>query len=189
MQFKKGTGWKACYDEDRNVYTAERYLGDFYQLCEIDKDTYDKLETDAMGDETSGSLIGKGRQLVFQDGDSHTMAYSTICDENYYELAPWADAHRRVMILKKFPYGTLVDSYILRAIDKMKSIYPWVTREILKYTYAIEFINGNNEYVRYFNDPDGSKERKVVDLNGEEFIDSIIADNKDWIENANPRKE
>lgn len=23
MQFKKGCGWKACYDEKRNLYTAE----------------------------------------------------------------------------------------------------------------------------------------------------------------------
>ena len=24
MEFKKGLGWKACYDEERNLYTAER---------------------------------------------------------------------------------------------------------------------------------------------------------------------
>ena len=23
MQFKKGLGWKACYDEERNLYTAQ----------------------------------------------------------------------------------------------------------------------------------------------------------------------
>ena len=24
MEFKEGYGWKACYDEERNLYTAER---------------------------------------------------------------------------------------------------------------------------------------------------------------------
>lgn len=24
MQFKKGDGWKACYDEEKGLYTAER---------------------------------------------------------------------------------------------------------------------------------------------------------------------
>ena len=43
MQFKKGIGWKACYDEERNLYTAERSWRGDYQLCEIDKATYDAL--------------------------------------------------------------------------------------------------------------------------------------------------
>ena len=47
MQFKKGMGWKACFDEERELYTAERSWRGFYQLCEIDKETFDKLDIDS----------------------------------------------------------------------------------------------------------------------------------------------
>ena len=30
MQFKEGLGWKACYDEERGIYTAERRWRGFY---------------------------------------------------------------------------------------------------------------------------------------------------------------
>jgi len=29
MQFKEGLSWKACYDEERNLYTAERSNREF----------------------------------------------------------------------------------------------------------------------------------------------------------------
>ena len=40
MQFKEGTGWKACYDEQRELYTAEEGGGMAYDLFEITKDIY-----------------------------------------------------------------------------------------------------------------------------------------------------
>ncbi len=95
MQFKEGPGWKACYDEKRNLYMAERSWRGFYQLCEIDRVTYDRLGTDAMGDRRPGELIGRGRVLVESDDDYYTCPYLNIYDKNYPELAPWADAARR----------------------------------------------------------------------------------------------
>ena len=91
MQFKKGIGWKACFDEERELYTAERSWRGFYQLCEIDKETFDKLDID----ENPGSLIGKGRVLFDADDDYYTLPYCTVYDENYFELAPWSRAKER----------------------------------------------------------------------------------------------
>ena len=95
MQFKSGLGWKACYDEERELYTAQRSWRGFYQLCEIDKETYDILGTDAMGEESAGGWIGKGRHLFEADDDYYTMPYCTVYDEDYMELAPWSDAWKR----------------------------------------------------------------------------------------------
>ena len=91
MQFKKGLGWKACYDEDRELYTAERSWRGFYQLSMIDRESFDRLD-----DESAHKLIGKGRHLVESDGDYYTMPYVTVFDEDYDRLAPWSDARRRV---------------------------------------------------------------------------------------------
>ena len=94
MQFKKGLGWKACYDEERELYTAQRSWRGFYQLCEIDKETYDKLGTD----EAPGKLIDSGRHLFESDDDYYTPPYITVYDEKYAEIAPWSDALRRAAI-------------------------------------------------------------------------------------------
>ena len=96
MQFKKGLGWKACYDEERNVYTAQRSWRGCYQLCEIDKEIYDRLDPEGKGEEDPDRLINKGRHLVESDDDYYTSPYVTVFDENYLELAPWSDAEKRV---------------------------------------------------------------------------------------------
>ena len=95
MQFKTGLGWKACYDEDRNLYTAQRSWRGFYQLCEIDKETYDLLGTDATGDKSPDELIAGGRHLFEADDDYYTMPYCTVFDEDYMKIAPWSDAWKR----------------------------------------------------------------------------------------------
>ena len=89
MQFKEGLGWKACHDEERNMYTAQRSWRGFYQLCEIDAETYNKLSDDGNADK----LIGSGRVLFESDDDYYTQRYYRIVDENYAELAPWASAN------------------------------------------------------------------------------------------------
>ncbi len=95
MQFKEGIGWKACYDEERNLYTAQRSWRGFYQLCEIDKETYDMLGTDAMGDKYPDELISNGRHLFEADDDYYSMPHCIVYDENYMNLAPWSDAYKR----------------------------------------------------------------------------------------------
>jgi Beta-lactamase class C and other penicillin binding proteins len=88
MKFKEGLGWKACYDEERNIYTAQRSWRGFYQLCEIDAGTYDKLGDD----ENADKLIGNGRVLFESDDDYYTQRYYRIVDENFDKLAPWSSA-------------------------------------------------------------------------------------------------
>ena len=117
MQFKEGLGWKACYDEERNIYTAQRSWRGFYQLCEIDAETYHKLGDGAKADK----LIGSGRVLFESDDDYYTQRYYRIVDENYDKLAPWASAkwiagksdvlYKREEVTGRFPgvafaYGT-----------------------------------------------------------------------------------
>ena len=95
LHFKKGIGWKACFDEERGIYTAERSWRGFYQLCEIDKETYDKLDPTGKNGEDPDKLIGGGRVLVEADDDYYTMPYCMVKDDNYNELAPWSRAKER----------------------------------------------------------------------------------------------
>lgn len=96
MQFKEGLGWKACYDEERGIYTAERRWRGFYQLCEIDRATFEKLGADITEDESPDELIANGRHLFEANDDYDTAASTaTVYDEDYYRLAPWSGAKRR----------------------------------------------------------------------------------------------
>lgn len=91
FRFKKDLGWKACFDAERGIYTAERSGRGFYQLCEINKETYDKLGS-AKDPE---KLIRSGRVLFEADDDYYTMPYCIVKDDNYNELAPWSRAKAR----------------------------------------------------------------------------------------------
>ena len=44
MTFKKGCGWKACHDEERDLYTAERSGCGYYHLYEITAEIFDALQ-------------------------------------------------------------------------------------------------------------------------------------------------
>ena len=87
MIFKKGPGWTACFDEERNLYTAERY-GDGSDLYEISKEIFDQLKdksTEAM------DLISQGRHLYMDVNDRCGPPYTVVFDEDYKQLCPWAD--------------------------------------------------------------------------------------------------
>ena len=88
MQFKNGVGWKACYDEEKNTYVAQRSWRGFYQLCEITAEVFDKLG----GDDAPDQLIGSGRVLFESDDDYYCPPHYTIYDEKYHEIAPWSSA-------------------------------------------------------------------------------------------------
>ena len=121
MRFKKGIGWKACHDEEKNIYTAQRSWRGFYQLCEIDAEIFDKLG----GEEDPDKLIGSGRVLFESDDDYYCPPHYTVYDANYSELAPWSNAEwiagktdalkKKDQIVKQFPgvalaYGNADDS-------------------------------------------------------------------------------
>lgn len=90
MEFKKGYGWKACYDEERNLYTAERSGCGYYDLYEITSETYDALK-DGMDDRDSYHLIKDGRHLYMDVDDRCGPPYTVVLDHDYEKLCPWAD--------------------------------------------------------------------------------------------------
>lgn len=121
MEFKEGLGWKACYDDERNLYTAQRKWRGSYHLYEIDKEIYEKLGIKEGDGDEADKLIMQGRCLFEADDDYYTSPYYTIHDENYHELAPWSGAkwiaektdvmNKRDRLVKNFPglylcYGT-----------------------------------------------------------------------------------
>ena len=113
MEFKEGLGWKACYDEERNLYTAHRSWRGSYHLYEIDKEIYEKLGSEEGDGDYNEKLIMKGRCLFESDDDYYTSPYYNIYDEKYNELAPWSGAkwiaektdvmYKRDRIINKFP--------------------------------------------------------------------------------------
>ena len=89
MQFKKGSGWKACYDEESGRYTAERGGCGYYNLYEITKETFEAL-ADGMSDEETYRQISNGRHLYMDVNDCCGPPYTVVFDEDYKELCPWA---------------------------------------------------------------------------------------------------
>ena len=89
LQFKKGDGWKACYDEERDLYTAERGGCGYYHLYEITKDVFDAL-ADGMRDDETYKLIGSGRHLYMDVNDRCGPPYTIVFDDDYKTLCPWA---------------------------------------------------------------------------------------------------
>ena len=90
MEFKQGLGWKACYDEQRGLYTAKRSGCGQLDLYEITKEIYDALKDD-MSDMDSYQLIHKGRHLYMDVDDRCGPPYTVILDHDYEMLCPWAN--------------------------------------------------------------------------------------------------
>lgn len=90
MEFKKGSGWKPCYDEERNLYTAERSGPGYYHLYEITSEMYDALQDD-MSDMDSYHVIMDARHLYMDVDDRCGPPYTVVLDEDYKKLCPWAN--------------------------------------------------------------------------------------------------
>ena len=90
MEFKKGCDWKACYDEERNLYTAERSGCGYYHLYEINAEIYNALRED-MNDIDSYHLIDQGRHLYMDIDDRCGPPYTVVLDDDYEKLCPWAN--------------------------------------------------------------------------------------------------
>ena len=88
MQFKKGMGWKAGYDEKTGRCAAETGGPGAYDLYEIDKATFDRL--DPKDDRASRDLIHKGRHLYMDVNDRCGPPYTVVLDSDYKTIAPWA---------------------------------------------------------------------------------------------------
>ena len=93
MQFKKGDGWKACYDEETGRYTAERIGPGYYNLYEITEEIFDAL-ADGMNDWDCYHLVGKGRDLYMDVNDRCGPPYTIIFDHDYEKICPWASVRQ-----------------------------------------------------------------------------------------------
>ena len=91
---------------------------------------------------------------------------------------------------KKFPYGYDVEVYIDKAIEKMKYTYPWAKRELFnkRYEYFIEKV-GNRYQYSYIYHYDEESKKKVLDMDGEDFIKQIIYDQEYEIQEYNEIKD
>ena len=90
MQFKEGPGWKACFDEDRGLYTAQIGGGVNCSLFEITKEIYDHVDDPDV--EWPTSLIHEGRSLFMSVNDRCGPPYTIVFDSDYKSLCPWSDA-------------------------------------------------------------------------------------------------
>ncbi|SCX18716.1 hypothetical protein SAMN02910339_02620 [Lachnospiraceae bacterium YSD2013] len=89
MEFKTGSGWKACYDKERNLYTAERKGPGYHHLYEITKEIYDSLK-DGADDSEVYKLFDEGRHLYMDIDDRCGPPYTVVLDHDYAKLCPWA---------------------------------------------------------------------------------------------------
>ncbi len=93
LHFKAGSGWKACYDSERKLYTAEAYLAGYYDLYEINEEIFGKLKMKGMERRDAHELICTGRHLYKSVSDCNG-SYDIALDENYASLCPWADVQK-----------------------------------------------------------------------------------------------
>lgn len=92
MVFIEGSGWKACFDEERNLYTARTSVPGAIKLFEIDGEVFESLKSEEMSDDDKYCLIhDKGRKLYMDIDDRCGPPYTIVLDEDYKTLCPWAD--------------------------------------------------------------------------------------------------
>ena len=89
LKFKIGSGWKACYDEEK-----ERYFGEYggimsYHLFELTKEQYDQLNDETTEGDAS-TIMYEGRHLYMSVDDRCGPPYMIVFDDDYEELCPWA---------------------------------------------------------------------------------------------------
>ncbi len=89
MEFKKGIGWRCCYDPETGLYTAEIGGGPNHDLYEINKEIYDQVDVRDGGQAVS--LIARGRHLYMTVNDRCGPPYTVILDSDYQKLCPWAE--------------------------------------------------------------------------------------------------
>ena len=90
MQFKKGNNWKACFDEERGLYTAQVGSGVNCSLFEITKEIYEHVDDPDV--EWPARLIYEGRRLFMSVNDRCGPPYTVVFDSDYEDLCPWSDA-------------------------------------------------------------------------------------------------
>ena len=82
MQFKNGSGWKACFGEYGGIQS--------YHLYELTKEMFDQLDEN-MSEGDAGSIMYDGRHLYMSVDDRCGPPYTIVFDDEYETLCPWAN--------------------------------------------------------------------------------------------------
>ena len=90
MLFKKGSGWKACFDSDNGRYFGEYGGIQEYHLFEITKEMFEKLDK-KMRESEAGSIMHGGRHMYMSVNDRCGPPYTVVFDDDYEKLCPWAE--------------------------------------------------------------------------------------------------
>lgn len=99
MQLIEGSGWKAHFDEERELYTARTSVPGAIKLYEITKEVFDELKDDGVSDDDKYSLIhDKGRMLYMDIDDRCGPPYTVVLDDDYADLCPWAEVPESKMV-------------------------------------------------------------------------------------------
>ena len=93
LHFKTGPGWKACYDSERELYTAESFWEGYYDLYEINEEIFCKLKPKGKDRREAHELIHTGRHLYKSVSDNNG-SYDIALDEDYASFCPWADIQK-----------------------------------------------------------------------------------------------
>ena len=92
MRYIEGSGWKACFDEERDLYTARTSVPGAIKLFEIDSEVFEGLQSGEMSDDDKYCLIhDKGRKLYMDIDDRCGPPYTVVLDDDYRTLCPWAE--------------------------------------------------------------------------------------------------
>lgn len=102
MQLIQGSGWKAHFDDERNLYTARTSVPGAIYLYEINKEVFEALQTKDLSDDDKYCLIhDKGRSLYMDIDDRCGPPYTVVLDEDYKELCPWTEVPESKTVMPK----------------------------------------------------------------------------------------
>ena len=88
MKMKEGTGWKACYNEEKDVYGAEVVFQGSWNLYEISGSVFSSLSKN-MDSREAERLIMTGRCLYTHVNDRCGPPYTIVLDDDYAVYCPW----------------------------------------------------------------------------------------------------
>jgi len=88
MKIKEGLGWKACHNEEKNVYGAEVVFQGSWELYEISAAAFGNLRN-GMPSNAAEKIITEGRRLYCHVNDRYNPPYNIVLDEDYEEYCQW----------------------------------------------------------------------------------------------------
>ncbi|MBQ6183441.1 MAG: hypothetical protein IJK33_06100 [Clostridia bacterium] len=88
MIIKEGIGWKACRNEEKNVYGAEVVFQGSFDCYEITGSVFGQLNSKMSCGEAE-KLIRTGRHIYAHVNDRFGPPYTIVFDDDYTEYCQW----------------------------------------------------------------------------------------------------